>query len=168
MNYFFLFCNVCLHTGITAQVPIMHFEFCKLKNIYTVYIFFVVVLPPQTCKFPRILDQRNMLSSTVKLAELSIRPSLGIFRGWRIWEGEEAFSYLSSSFFLPFLPREAKNPDKIKRHLRVVCTGQRPSSRTVHWRSPTLSYFARSSPEENKWALMVYGLNYMSFIVNTL
>lgn len=160
MNYFFLFCNVCLHTGISAQVPIMHFEFCKLKYIY-IYIFFVVVLPPQTCKFSGILTQQNMLSSTVKLAELSIRPSLGIFRGWRIWEGEEAFSYLSSSFFLPFLPKEAKN-------LRVVCMGQRPSGRTMHWHSPTLSYFALSSPEENKWALMVYGLNYMYFIVNTL
>ena len=114
MNYFFLFCNVCLHTGITAQVPIMHFEFCKLKNIYTVYIFFVVVLPPQTCKFPRILDQRNMLSSTVKLAELSIRPSLGIFRGWRIWEGEEAFSYLSSSFFPTLSTKRSQKPRQNK------------------------------------------------------
>lgn len=41
MNYFFLFCNVCLHTGITAQVPIMHFEFCKLKNIYIQCISFL-------------------------------------------------------------------------------------------------------------------------------
>ena len=114
MNYFFLFCNVCLHTGITAQVPIMHFEFCKLKNIYTVYIFFVVVLPPQTCKFPGILDQRNMLSSTVKLAELNIRPSLGIFRGWRIWEGEEAFSYLSSSFFPTLSTKRSQKPRQNK------------------------------------------------------
>ena len=33
-----LFCDVCLHTGISAQVPIMHFELSKLRYIY-IYIY---------------------------------------------------------------------------------------------------------------------------------
>ena len=68
-------------------------------------------------------------------------------------------------FPYPFYPREAKNPDEKKtsytRRLSLQGTA-------LHWRSPTLSYFDLSSPEENKWALMVYGLDFMYLIVNTL
>ena len=143
-----LFCDVCLHTGISAQVPIMHFELPKLKDIYIHISFSVVVPPPETCKFPGILDQRNMLPSTVKLAKLSTRPSLGQVQGMENLRGRKDFLLPFFFFFpYPFYPREAKNPDEKKtsstRRLSLQGTA-------LHWRSPTLSYFALSSPEENK------------------